>query len=35
VPPLQAPQAFALRVEPEANVSRYDHLRDREDHHAA
>ena len=35
VPPLQAPQAFALRVEPEANVSRYDRLRDREDHHAA
>lgn len=35
VPPLQAPQAFALRVEPEVNVSRYDRLRDREDHHAA
>ena len=35
VPPLQAPHAFALRVKPEAHVSRYDRLRDREDHHAA
>ncbi|QIE30457.1 hypothetical protein SBC2_85340 (plasmid) [Caballeronia sp. SBC2] len=35
VPPLRAPQAAALRVEPEANVSRYDRLRDREDHQAA
>jgi hypothetical protein len=35
LPPLQAPQAFALEVEPLANVDRYDQLRDREDHHAA
>jgi hypothetical protein len=35
VPPLQTPQAFALRVEPQANVGRYDDLRGREDHHAA
>ena len=35
MPPLETPQAFALRVEPQANVGRYDGLRDREDHHAA
>ncbi len=35
LPPLQAPQAFALQVEPLANVDRYDQLRAREDHHAA
>ncbi|ERJ37724.1 Transposase [Burkholderia sp. AU4i] len=35
VPPLQAPQAFALQIEPRADVDRYDRLRDREDHHAA
>ena len=35
VPPLQAPQAFALQIEPRADVNRYDRLRDREDHHAA
>jgi hypothetical protein len=35
VPPLQTPQAFALTVEPQANVSRYDRLRGREDNHAA
>jgi len=35
LPPLQAPQAFALEVEPLANVDRYDQLRDRESHHAA
>jgi transposase len=35
VPPLQTPQAFALKVEPQANVGRYDRLRNREDDHAA
>ncbi|CAE6867812.1 hypothetical protein R75461_08392 [Paraburkholderia nemoris] len=35
VPPLQTPQAFALTVEPQANVGRYDRLRNREDDHAA
>ena len=35
VPPLQTPQAFAPTVEPQANVGRYDRLRDREDNHAA
>ena len=35
VPPLQTPQAFALEVEPQANVDRYDSLRGREDNHAA
>jgi hypothetical protein len=35
VPPLQAPQAFALQVEPQANVGRYDRLRGKENNHAA
>jgi hypothetical protein len=35
VPPIQAPQALALRTEPQANVGRYDRLRVQEDHHAA
>jgi len=35
VPPLQTPQAFALKVEPQANVGRYDRLRGKEDNHAA
>jgi len=35
VPPLQTPQAFTLKVEPQANVGRYDRLRNREDDHAA
>lgn len=34
-PPIEAPQAFALDVEPLANVDRYDQLRAREKHHAA
>jgi len=35
LPPLNAPQALTLTVEPQANVSRYDGLRSREKHHAA
>ncbi len=34
-PPIEAPQAFVLGVEPLANVDRYDQLRAREKHHAA
>ncbi len=33
VPPVEAPQAFALQIEPLANVDRYDSLREK--HHAA
>lgn len=35
VPPITTPQALALQVEPQANVGRYERLRDREAHHAA
>jgi hypothetical protein len=35
VAPITSPQALALHVEPQANVGRYDSLRDREVHHAA
>ena len=35
VAPITTPQALALQVEPQANVGRYDSLRDREVHHAA
>jgi hypothetical protein len=35
VAPITSPQALALHVEPQANVGRYDRLRNREVHHAA
>ncbi|WP_420093652.1 Mu transposase domain-containing protein, partial [Cupriavidus metallidurans] len=35
VAPITTPQALALQVEPQANVARYDSLRDREVPHAA
>ncbi|CUI59720.1 Transposase and inactivated derivatives [Achromobacter dolens] len=35
LPPLTAPQALSLTVEPEANVGRYDTLRTQEPRHAA